>query len=300
MTISSQNDSNAESKKRNDLAKRIVEAYVIESDSKLQSDKSTLSYDLMSRLNFNPNSPVPTAPSKVFTKVTFNEDSLNKIHSNSSKVVVSSTTNDDDLAERHKLKRKLNDKDEKVEPEVKFRGFNNNQEQGKIITLKKSEPKKTLTLNAKPVKLSENVTVMATGKRVLQSQVSVEKEKRKIIRSGLKSDFETAPESVFNRISITDGAQEKNTKKLISKPIQDSVAVTRRLLGEFSKKTESEPVRSVRIEPVVKKTKFNDEEKNSKANLVPIKFGSTMYSAKPKRSVQEMNLKKSLQSRISF
>lgn len=132
------------SKKRCEVAKRIIENYLGDADVKTLNEKpvqsaSTLSHDLISRLNFNSNVKTPQV-------VKFNEGSLNN-----SKVVVSSTTNDDEpvITKNVNLKRKLADDGKPLE----YLGFLKNS-QNDFVDLK---PNRTLSLNEaiklkKPIK----------------------------------------------------------------------------------------------------------------------------------------------------
>lgn len=171
-------------KKRGDVAKRIIENYLGDTESKSEKPSSNLSQDLISRLNFT-KSPV----------VKFNEESLGK-------VVVSSTTDDVDHGEKtKKLKRKLNDDIEQTDDEkpLEYRGF---------LKINVTKPNQ-----AKPVSLNDAIKMKKTGSKIINlnkketGNIMVDKavsESKIISLKGIKqSDTvleKDKKESVFSRI----------------------------------------------------------------------------------------------------
>lgn len=169
-------------KKRGDVAKRIIENYLGESEQKPAQVSNNLSQDLISRLNFNPSTS--TTKTQV---VKFNEESLSN-----SKVVVSSTTNDDEQESNSKsvnkiinLKRKQND----IEPISDTDSLEDSKPLEYRGLLKK--PTRALSLNEalklkKPVK--SRLTTVTTSKVI------------KLNKTTEEESLSSPKESVFKRI----------------------------------------------------------------------------------------------------
>lgn len=176
-TVATSVSSEANAKKRSDVAKRIIETYLSDPDAKPLNEKSnsnpssSLSADLISRLNFN-----PVATNKLSLQST--DDSTSS--SSSPKVIVSSTTSDDELRNKLKNKRKLDEVYEvsesntqlkivktitqpfKKEPELEYRGLLKNE-----LEIETSE-RKAISFKAK--RAASSTAPMSLNERLKQNQ----------------------------------------------------------------------------------------------------------------------------------
>ncbi len=297
------NSSPAGLKNRCEVAKRIIETYLGDQESKSLNDKypssssssSSLSNDLVSRLNFNTNQT---------TKVTFNEDSLNKV------IVSSTTSNSDDDYGHKNFKRKYNDDDEDSEEEeekpLEYRGYLK-QSPTKAIKLNKSSNhsaislkefsklqnkpvKSRLSLNqssldtftpfsSKVIKLnksSSDLTISTSNNRLSSSlETNLKSIKKTIVNTNTKNNLEQR-DSVFNRIKITNNQSPAD-----------------KILGQLGIIKKSIQIDKPKIIPITfdnKMTPTNTKSTNKSSNIISINN---------KNKTQTLG-KKSLHERIKF
>lgn len=216
-------------KKRTEVAKRIIETYLCDPEAKPLNEKpaqSSLSADLISRLNFTNLGPNQVATSK--QTVTFNEDSLNQ----ASKVIVSSTTNDDEFVSAKNpkllsLKRKLDDVEEITDPEdsngppLEYKGVLLSPNKSNVISLKAKRAQslnEALKLTNKPVKSRLGTTLSSRLNKgedsLMSSKISTNLESIRIEATS-KSNEEKV--SVFKRIraATTPAVELTGIKKTI-------------------------------------------------------------------------------------
>lgn len=304
-------------KGRGEVAKRIIETYLNEqivnkNEQNTTSPKSTstLSADLISRLNFNPNSN---------TKVTFNEESL-------SKVVVSSTTNsDDDFKFNNKnLKRKYIDEDENEDEDededdqefdetndrpLEYRGFLK-QTPSKIINLNK-KPNRATSLN-ESLKLANNKSVKSRlsitptspnisspiNSKIIKlnksaSDFSIDTNNKKLIANleSIKNDslnknttineanLKEQKQSIFKRLKTVNNNDNNNHE------CQKGVA---RLFSQFGlKKTIYENSNNVnKITPITFNSKSTSATNTTKTKIIPITFDKVSATTNPSSSLK--------------
>ena len=216
-------------KKRTEVAKRIIETYLCDPEAKPLNEKpaqSSLSADLISRLNFTNLGPNQVATSK--QTVTFNEDSLNQ----ASKVIVSSTTNDDEFVSAKNpkllsLKRKLDDVEEITDPEdsngppLEYKGVLLSPNKSNVISLKAKRAQslnEALKLTNKPVKSRLGTTLSSRLNKgedsLMSSKISTNLESIRVEATS-KSNEEKV--SVFKRIraATTPAVELTGIKKTI-------------------------------------------------------------------------------------
>jgi hypothetical protein len=294
-------------KNRCEVAKRIIETYLGDQESKSFNDKnssssSSLSAELVSRLNFNPNQS---------TKVTFNEDSLNKV------IVSSTTSNSDDDYGHKKMKRKFDeDEDDEFDDEIEeqeekpleYRGYLK-QSPTKVIKLNKSSNRSSISLNEysklqnKPVKsrLSLNQSsldtpfssvstskfvklnksssdlTLSTNNKIFTANLesSLNSIKKTIVNTKTKNNTEQR-ESVFNRIKISNNQSPSN--KILDQ------------LGLIKKSIQSDKPKIIPITFDNKTTTTNTKSTNNPSKVI---------SLNNKNKTQSFG-KKSVHERISF
>ncbi|RNA30762.1 hypothetical protein BpHYR1_048680 [Brachionus plicatilis] len=202
-------------KKRGEVAKRIIENCLGDTESKQEKSSSNLSQDLISRLNFT-KSPV----------VKFNEESLGK-------VVVSSTTDDLDYGDKTKnLKRKLNDDVENTvkEKPLEYRGLlkntSHNGTQVKPASLndalkKKKTESKVICLSKKEVNGMEKAgdVVQAETKKIvslkyIKQSSELEKDKQNSVFSRIKPLAKSSSAAAAVRL-LKEAVQTKNHEQKI-------------------------------------------------------------------------------------
>jgi hypothetical protein len=198
-------------KKRTEVAKRIIETYLCDPDAKPLNEKSaqsSLSADLISRLNFTNLGPSPAPASK--QTVTFNEDSLNQ----ASKVTVSSTTSDDEFVSAKtpkllNLKRKLDDVEEITDaedsngPPLEYKGVLLSPSKSNLVSLniRAQSLNEPVKLTNKPVKSRLGTAVSSRLSKgedsLMSSKISTNLES---IRLGATTKDNEEKVSVFKRI----------------------------------------------------------------------------------------------------
>ncbi|CAF0956551.1 unnamed protein product [Brachionus calyciflorus] len=177
-------------KKRGEVAKRIIENCLGDQEVKIEKPSSTLSQDLISRLNFTKN-PI----------VKFNEESLGK-------VVVSSTTDDLDFDKSKKLtiKRKLTENESESsnkDKPLEYRGFLKN-----TPDIPQSE---------RPISLNEALKIKKTGTNIIKLNKNNSEENKghkldKGIQQGLESIRKESTETNKKVISLKNIKESKETE----------------------------------------------------------------------------------------
>ena len=217
--------SNLNSPKKTLVAKRIIDRLISESDTKSTAGNvttsnnhhtsSTLSADLLTRLNFS-NSSNPTSPHQQVVK--FNTNSLND-SAPASKVIVSSTTDDNDILVSRgtggkiiSLKRKLNE-----DAAVSSDALQSSKSVEYVGVLKnETSPTKTRSLT-----MGERIKIVNNGSGSNTSafkpissgglSISIETNKSGKVVKMASDAIDLPSSSVFNRIKKTVASNSNNS-----------------------------------------------------------------------------------------